>query len=391
MLMDIAKSIPGVVYQFLVGTDGSWTFPYVSDGVEDLFEVSPTEACQDADAMTLCIIDEDRPSHRKSVEYAVSNLTPWHHEHRIRTRSGKMKWILATALPRRLEDGSVLWNGILTDFTEIKESKHVNEEKYSASEEKHKVGSAEVKIREYHDHLVQQVYSSPLLHSGSINVLVIQENATLRGALVRSLEYFGYNVRGVGSWNNVKTIFPGSKADITIIAPGPPEDEGMRLIQDIREKSPCGIIVLSETNTLEMKLKLLRNGADSFLHMPVDPEEIHATIESIGRRLSPPSRPGWYFDGLRSLLITPRNIAIPLTSQQAIVLKLLTERNGESVMRVEILAVLGSIYNEHANQRLETMFSRLRAKVRSADPLSDFPLRARQSAGYAFLAPVSPH
>lgn len=56
MLEDITKSIPGVVYQFLVGTDGSWSFPYVCDGLEDLFEVSPTEACQDADAMTLCIL-----------------------------------------------------------------------------------------------------------------------------------------------------------------------------------------------------------------------------------------------------------------------------------------------------------------------------------------------
>ena len=76
LLEDITASIPGVVYQFMVKPDGSWHFPYISKGIEILFEVSQEAACQDSDIMTNCIIEEDRPDHRKSVEYAVKNILP---------------------------------------------------------------------------------------------------------------------------------------------------------------------------------------------------------------------------------------------------------------------------------------------------------------------------
>ncbi|MEI6209752.1 MAG: PAS domain-containing protein [Desulfuromonadales bacterium] len=128
ILEEVTASIPGVIYQFLVGPDGSWYFTFVSQGIIDLFEVTPDDACADADVMTRCIIDEDRPSHRESVIQAVSALTPWNHEHRIRTRSGALKWIRGAALPRELEDGSVIWNGMLSDITELMDLKHTIEE-----------------------------------------------------------------------------------------------------------------------------------------------------------------------------------------------------------------------------------------------------------------------
>jgi len=122
-LEDLTDSVPGVVYQFLVDPDGNWSFPFVSKGVEALFEVTREDAYRDADALTKCIIDEDRESHRSSVKHAVTNFLPWHHEHRIRTVNGNLKWIRGSALPRRRADGSVLWNGILTDISELMELK----------------------------------------------------------------------------------------------------------------------------------------------------------------------------------------------------------------------------------------------------------------------------
>jgi hypothetical protein len=53
-----------------------------------------------------------------------------------------------------------------------------------------------------------------------------------------------------------------------------------------------------------------------------------------------------------------------------------------------MIKALGQVEDEYAEQRLETLLSRLRAKVRMTDPESELPLRARQSAGYAFLDSV---
>lgn len=119
-LEKITAAIPGVVYQFHVGRDGTWTFLYLSPGIRELYEVEPAEVYADHHVMTSCILEEDRASHQQSVADSMVALSPWFHEHRIRTRSNQVKWIRGQAIPESLADGSVLWNGILTDITEQK-------------------------------------------------------------------------------------------------------------------------------------------------------------------------------------------------------------------------------------------------------------------------------
>jgi diguanylate cyclase (GGDEF)-like protein/PAS domain S-box-containing protein len=118
----VTQAIPGVVYQFRINADASWQFCYLSEGVFELYEVSAEVAYIDHQMLSSCILQEDRASHRASVELANRNLTPWMHEFRICTPSGKFKWIRGQALPSPQHDGSVLWNGILIDITESKQT-----------------------------------------------------------------------------------------------------------------------------------------------------------------------------------------------------------------------------------------------------------------------------
>ncbi len=120
LLNRLTAAIPGVVYQFRTDPDGGWAFLYLSPGIQELYEVSPEEAYADHNAVTGCLLPEDRESHRRSVEAAIGSLTRWAHEHRIRTRSGKLKWVRGQAVPERQPDGGVIWSGILIDVTDRK-------------------------------------------------------------------------------------------------------------------------------------------------------------------------------------------------------------------------------------------------------------------------------
>ena len=120
-LSQMTAAIPGVVYQFMYTATGEWKFIYASNGLKDLYEIDPEAALQDCNIVTRCIVPEDRVSHRESVENASRTLTLWVHEHRIHTPGGKFKWVKGQAMPQQKEDGSVLWNGILTDITERKQ------------------------------------------------------------------------------------------------------------------------------------------------------------------------------------------------------------------------------------------------------------------------------
>jgi diguanylate cyclase (GGDEF)-like protein len=122
-LSSMTAAVPDVVYQFSRTPDGDWKFLYLSKGIEDLYEITAEDAYRDHRVLTECIIPEDRESHREAVERSATSLSYWQHEHRIRTASGKLKWVLGKAIPELQADRSVLWNGILANVTESKEAK----------------------------------------------------------------------------------------------------------------------------------------------------------------------------------------------------------------------------------------------------------------------------
>ena len=120
LIEKLTASIPGVVYQLVVRPDNSWHFAFVSKGVEDLFGVTPEDACRDAELLTRCIVEEDRTAHRESVRIATNDLQPRFYEFRISTSGSQLKWVRGRALPEKQPDGSVIWSGMLGDVTEHK-------------------------------------------------------------------------------------------------------------------------------------------------------------------------------------------------------------------------------------------------------------------------------
>ena len=117
---ELTAAIPGVVYQLVVRPDGSWRFEFVSKGIQELFGVTPVDACRDAEIVTRCIVAEDLPAHRESIRVATGTLQPRFYEFRILIAGGQLKWVRGRALAKKLPDGSVLWNGMLVDVTEQK-------------------------------------------------------------------------------------------------------------------------------------------------------------------------------------------------------------------------------------------------------------------------------
>jgi len=116
----LTSAIPGVVYQFLITPSGECKFTYLSNGVEDIFGVTAAKALLDYSALVTFILPEDRASQREAVERSKANLSLYDHDHRIRTAGGRLKWVRGRAMPQRLANGTVLWNGILSDITEEK-------------------------------------------------------------------------------------------------------------------------------------------------------------------------------------------------------------------------------------------------------------------------------
>jgi PAS domain S-box-containing protein len=125
MFFDMALNVPGMLYQFILRPNGWMEFPYVSAGSMDLLGLSPEEIMQDAVPALKMVYEEDRKAFYDSLGLSSGTLNAWHWFGRVQLASGQMKWIKGKSRPRRLPDGSILWNGLLIDITESKQ----NEEK----------------------------------------------------------------------------------------------------------------------------------------------------------------------------------------------------------------------------------------------------------------------
>ncbi|MBI5372154.1 MAG: PAS domain-containing protein [Sphingobacteriales bacterium] len=116
----IAASVPGVIFQYRQNPDGSTCFPYLSEASNEIYEISPAEACRDASAIFDMHHPDDNPGILASLAESAKYLIPWQHEFRIRRKDGTVRTLYSNAVPQRENDGAVVWHGFTTDITEHK-------------------------------------------------------------------------------------------------------------------------------------------------------------------------------------------------------------------------------------------------------------------------------
>ena len=117
----IASNIPGTVLQLLLHADGSWSFGYVSEGCLALFGVTPRLLQRYPGYFFDLIAPEDAAAFTQTMQTSAQDLTDWNWEGRIHVSgSDDTKWVNLRSSPRRLDDGSVLWEGILSNITQNK-------------------------------------------------------------------------------------------------------------------------------------------------------------------------------------------------------------------------------------------------------------------------------
>jgi PAS domain S-box-containing protein len=135
----IAANVPGMVYQFMRRPDGSVSFPFVSAGCRELFDLGPAEIESDAHLLGNLLHPNDRELFVRSMDESAANLQPWEWQGRFHLRSGREKWVQGAARPERLTNGDILWDGLLMDITE---RKRIEESAHQAKEEAERANAA---------------------------------------------------------------------------------------------------------------------------------------------------------------------------------------------------------------------------------------------------------
>ncbi|BAZ00416.1 two-component hybrid sensor and regulator [Tolypothrix tenuis PCC 7101] len=119
---NLVDNVPGVVYQFLMATDGSVSMPYMSSDCYNLYEITASEAIANVQILMDMTHPEDVDAYRQSIADSAKTLTPWRWEGRIVTPSGITKWIRGESRIEKLANGTLVWDGLVLDISERKQA-----------------------------------------------------------------------------------------------------------------------------------------------------------------------------------------------------------------------------------------------------------------------------
>ena len=120
-LQGIAANVPGLVFRlersFLTG---ELDFPYISEGSESLAGFSPATLRLREVGLRSLVHPDDRADYHRVQDLALDSDSDWSWQGRILTRQGQQRWAEIKAITRRLDDGTVVWDGIVWDISESK-------------------------------------------------------------------------------------------------------------------------------------------------------------------------------------------------------------------------------------------------------------------------------
>jgi PAS domain S-box-containing protein len=123
MLDLFAGHFPGHTMRRIRTPEGRYRYSHVSVGVRETFGLDP-EALLAAESVDHRWIPEpDRTRFVAALERSAATLETLDEEVRVTRPDGQVRWVRSIGHPRRLPDGSVLWEGVALDVTDRHEAR----------------------------------------------------------------------------------------------------------------------------------------------------------------------------------------------------------------------------------------------------------------------------
>ncbi len=125
LLQKLSEQVPGVIYQYQQWPDGRTCFPYASEGIRGIYEVTPDEVRASAATVFARLHPDDLNAVAESIRRSLETMEPWRYEYRVRLPERGTRWLDGHAVPERLPDGSTMWHGYIRDVTDRKRAERL--------------------------------------------------------------------------------------------------------------------------------------------------------------------------------------------------------------------------------------------------------------------------
>ena len=122
-------------------------------------------------------------------------------------------------------------------------------------------------------------------NNSNIQILVVEDDESLREVFCLALERFGYTVLPAANGMEALQIFSVTKIDLIVLDVQLPILDGFTVCAEIRKRSSAPIIMVSANKSTDALVTAIRIGADSYLPKPFTPMELLARVHAMMRRV----------------------------------------------------------------------------------------------------------
>ncbi len=233
-------------------------------------------------------------------------------------------------------------------------------------------------------------------HRGS--VLYVDQIQSAIDDARKALVDAGYLVTWAGSASDARHAVRTGAFDLVIVDPSLPDDDGLKLVQDLASNDLLSIIVVSHRTRTVHKVVALEMGADDYLIKPADSDELVARANAllrkvrkmaVGRSPQPATIQqdycfdGWIYESSRRDLRDSSGQLVNLTSMETDLLEAFLKSPGVPLSRQSIVGHLGKHGETASLRHVDVLVSKLRRKIEIDGKIR---IKTIRGAGYMFVS-----
>lgn len=116
------------------------------------------------------------------------------------------------------------------------------------------------------------------------SILIVEDEEAIARVLSAYLRKAGFHVTRAADGRSALDAFEEAPPSLVLLDIMLPAMDGFELLQLIRERSSCPVIMLTARDGIKDRLAGLDGGADDYMSKPFIPEEVVARVKAVLRR-----------------------------------------------------------------------------------------------------------
>ena len=224
----------------------------------------------------------------------------------------------------------------------------------------------------------------------SARLLLVEDEAGLARGLLDNFRAEGYDVRHVARGDQAAAAVREYRPDVLVLDVLLPGRSGLDVLSDLRRQGDrVPVLMLTARGEVVDRVVGLELGADDYLAKPFALRELVARVRALLRRSTAATAPvsvaalelgGVRFDFL-ALTAESRRGPVELTAHDILVLKVLAERRGEIVPRIDIVEEVSGLESEATLRKVDNHVVALRRAI-GDDPRRPRFIHTVRGSGY---------